>query len=33
MNNTYVVAVKVTDSGGLSDTHTFTVTVTNVNEQ
>ena len=33
MNNTYVVKVKVTDGGGLFDTHTFTVTVTNVNEQ
>ena len=32
MNNTYVVTVKLTDSGGLSDTLTFTVTVTNVNE-
>ena len=32
MNNTYVVAVKVTDAGGLTDTHTVTVTVTNVNE-
>ena len=32
MNNTYVVKVKLTDSGGLSDTLTFTVTVTNVNE-
>ena len=32
MNNTYVVTVKVTDSGGLSDTLTFTVTVTDVNE-
>ena len=31
-NNTYVVKVKLTDSGGLSDTLTFTVTVTNVNE-
>ena len=31
-NNTYVVTVKLTDSGGLSDTLTFTVTVTNVNE-
>ena len=32
MNNTYVVKVKVEDAGGLSDTHTITVTVTNVNE-
>ena len=32
MNNTYVVTVKVTDNGGLSDTLTFTVTVTDVNE-
>ena len=32
MNNTYVVTVKVADSGGLSDTHELTVTVTNVNE-
>ena len=32
MNNTYVVTMKVTDDGGLSDTHTFTVTVNNVNE-
>ena len=32
MNNTYVVTVRVTDSGGLSDTLTFTVTVTDVNE-
>ena len=32
MNNTYVVTVKVTDTGGMSDTETFTVTVTNVNE-
>ena len=32
MNNTYVVTVKLTDSGGLSDTLTFTVTVTNENE-
>ena len=32
MNNTYVVKVKLTDSGGVSDTVTFTVTVTNVNE-
>ena len=32
MNNTYVVTVKLTDSGGLSDTLTFTVTVTDVNE-
>ena len=31
-NNTYVVTVKLTDSGGLSDTLTFTVTVTDVNE-
>ena len=31
-NNTYVVKVKLTDSGGLSDTLTFTVTVTDVNE-
>ena len=31
-NNTYVVTVKVADSGGLSDTHELTVTVTNVNE-
>ena len=31
-DNEYVVTVKVTDSGGLSDTLTFTVTVTNVNE-
>ena len=29
MNNTYVVTVKVTDGGGLTDTHTVTVTVTN----
>ena len=29
---TYVVTVKLTDSGGLSDMLTFTVTVTNVNE-
>ena len=33
MNNTYVVTVKVTDNGSpKSDTHTITVTVTNVNE-
>ena len=32
MNNTYVVTVKVADAAGLSDTHTVTVTVTNVNE-
>ena len=32
MNNTYVVTVKLTDSGGLSDALTFTVTVTDVNE-
>ena len=32
MNNTYVVKVKVTDDGGLTDEHTVTVTVTNVNE-
>ena len=32
MNNTYVVTMKVTDAGGLSDTHTVTVTVTDVNE-
>ena len=32
MNNTYVVTVKLTDSGGLSDMLTFTVTVTNENE-
>ena len=32
MNNTYVVTVKVEDAGGLSDTHTLTVEVTNVNE-
>ena len=32
MNNTYVVTVRVTDTGGLSDTLTFTVTVTDVNE-
>ena len=32
MNNTYVVTVKVTDGGGLTDTHTVTVTVTNVDE-
>ena len=39
MNNTYVVTVKVTDNGidgnrasTASDTHTFTITVTNVNE-
>ena len=34
MNNTYVVTVRVTDDGSpaMSDTHTFTVTVTNVNE-
>ena len=31
-NNTYVVTVKVTDAGGLTDTHMITVTVTNVNE-
>ena len=31
-DNTYVVTVKLTDSGGMSDTLTFTVTVTNVNE-
>ncbi len=31
-DNEYVVTVKLTDSGGLSDTLTFTVTVTNVNE-
>ena len=31
-DNEYVVKVKLTDSGGLSDTLTFTVTVTNVNE-
>ena len=31
-NNEYVVTVKVTDAGGLSDTHTVTVTVTDVNE-
>ena len=35
MNNTYVVTVKVTDDGSptnLSDTHTFMVTVADVNE-
>ena len=32
MNNTYVVTVKVADGGGLTDTHTVTVTVTNVDE-
>ena len=32
MNNTYVVTVKLTDSGGLSHTLTFTVMVTDVNE-
>ena len=34
MNNTYVVTVRVTDDGAglLDDTHTFTVTVTNVDE-
>ena len=32
MNNTYVVTLKITDAGGLSDTHTFTVEVTDVNE-
>ena len=32
MNNTYVVTVKVEDTGGLSDTHRITVTVTDVNE-
>ena len=34
MNNTYVVTMKVTDDGSpaMSATHTFTVTVTNVNE-
>ena len=35
MNNTYVVTVKVTDNGSpttMSDTHTITVTVTNINE-
>ena len=33
-NNTYVVTVSVTDNGSpaMSDTHTYTVTVTNVNE-
>ena len=31
-DNEYVVTVKLTDSGGLSDTLKFTVTVTNVNE-
>ena len=31
-NNTYVVTVKLTDGGGLSDTLKFTVTVTDVNE-
>ncbi len=31
-DNEYVVTVKLTDSGGLSDMLTFTVTVTNVNE-
>ena len=31
-DNEYVVTVKLTDGGGLSDTLTFTVTVTNVNE-
>ena len=32
MNNTYVVTVKVADGGGLTATHTVTVTVANVNE-
>ena len=32
MNNTYVVVVKVTDAGGLSDTHPILVTVTATNE-
>ena len=31
-DNEYVVTVKLTDSGGLSDMLKFTVTVTNVNE-
>ena len=31
-DNTYAVTVKVTDAGGLSDTHTLIVTVTDVNE-
>ena len=31
-DNVYEVTVKVTDAGGLPDTHTVTVTVTNVNE-
>ena len=31
-NNEYVVTVRVTDTGGLSDTLKFTVTVTDVNE-
>ena len=30
--NEYKVTVKVTDAGGMSDTHTITVTVTNINE-
>ena len=30
--NEYRVTVKVTDAGGMSDTHTITVTVTNINE-
>ena len=32
MNNTYVVTVKVSDAGGLSDTHPIQVTVTTINE-
>ena len=31
-DNVYVVTVKVADAGGLSDTHTISVTVTDVNE-
>ncbi len=31
-DNRYVVTVKITDAGGLSDTHELTVTVTNINE-
>ena len=30
--NEYKVTVKVTDAGGMSDTHTLAVTVTNINE-
>ena len=29
-NNTYLVTIKATDTGGLSDTHTVTVTVTDI---